>query len=471
MKTNESATSSPSPFVATEDRRAAARHRHFALTALKSKLTIMASGTASSMALTIVQSVIVARLLGPRQLASYAAISVSALAVGQLSDLGLANAFAYYARRQPGAIKSLLRIFSRHLMGCVLLTSAAAILASWVPNAAIQEVLSIPWFAVVVVAYVTLSTAATVLPGFLLACGRYSAYVTYANVTVAVQLSLILVCALLVGPSWRGFITAAACAQAIVVALVFRDVFRRSRMAATESVSARQCYGYALRIKWAEVMKLLSGRIDLLVVAAALPAAQVGTYSVVLSFREFGMAPLRMYAGILQNMLVDRDRVGANSRVLILGSLTLQCIISLVASLGAAVCLPVLLPLMYGARFADAVTPAVFGVFGTVFLSVAGVCWIVFNMSGRPQTTSGIVTVSGIIGPPLVFALAVRYGLKGAAFAGVVTGAITCVISLFMLIRLRRYTLGDLVVALQGLRSLVTDFKRAAPADAIPSAP
>lgn len=427
----------------------------------------MASGTAGSMVLTITQSIVVARLLGPRELASYASVSVAALLVAQLSDGGLANAFAYYARRQPEATRSLLRVLGRHLIALLVAAAVAAILASRLQVDGLRGVLSPAWFVAVLVVFVTLGTAAAVLPVFVLARGRYSTYVGVTNGTALLQLSFIVAAYFIAGASWRAFITAAACSQAVIVAIERWLVLRDARHGG-EVVPARACYGYGLRIKWAEVMKLLSGRVDLLVVAAVLPSAQVGVYSLVVGLREFGMAPLRVYAGILQNLLVDRERHGHDARGIIIGSILLQTAISLGLFLGAAVVFPLLLPVMYGTRFAGVVTPAILAVGGAGFLSIAGLCWTVFNMSGRPEMTSAIVTVSGLAGPPLVFLLARRYGLNGAALAGVLAAAVACVLSLAVLIRERRYRGADVVAALRGLRSLLGDLRNAASSPVVP---
>jgi O-antigen/teichoic acid export membrane protein len=440
-----------------------------AATDLRGKLAVMASGTVGSMALTITQSIVVARLLGPRELASYAAVSVAALLSAQLNDWGLANAFAYYARRHPAAVRSLLRVLRRHLITGLLLTTAVGILGTRLQIGGIRDVFAPPWFVAVLVAFVTLGTAAAVLPVFVLARGRYSTYVAFTNGTVLLQLSFIIIAYAVAGASWRAFITAAACAQAVIVALEFRFISQHSKADREETISARECYGYGLRIKWAEVMKLLSGRIDLLVVAAVLPAAQVGVYSLVLGLREFGMAPLRAYAGILQNLLVDRERTGQDSRGLVLGSLILQSGLSLALCAGAVVCFPFLLPAMYGSRFAGAIIPAILAVCGTAFLSIAGLCWTVFNMSGRPEVTSAIVTVAGVIAPPLVFVLAQSHGLNGAAFAGVLTAGITCALSLIVLMRQRHYRMDDLYAAVGSLRKVLADFRAAAPSPVVPS--
>ena len=270
----------------------------------------MASGTVGSMALTITQSIVVARLLGPRELASYAAVSVAALLTAQLNDWGLRmRSLTMRVATLPPAFPSAGFPPSPRPL-------SAADGRRWNardPSAGrgIRDVFAAPWFVVVLVAFATLGTAAAVLPVFVLARGQYSAYVGFTNGTVLMQLSFIIIAYALAGASWRAFITAAACAQAVIVALEFRFISRHSKTDHAEIVSARECYGYGLRSKWAEVMKLLSGRIDLLVVAAVLPATQVGVYSIVLASREFGMAPLRIYVGILQNLLVDRERNGA----------------------------------------------------------------------------------------------------------------------------------------------------------------
>jgi O-antigen/teichoic acid export membrane protein len=178
-------------------------------------------------------------------------------------------------------------------------------------------------------------------------------------------------------------------------------------------------------------------------------------YSLALGLREFGMTPLRTYSGILQNMLVDRRRAGFDDRILVLGSLMLQAAISTALSVGAVLTFPILLPLVYGAEYRGAAMPAAIALTSTIFLSIAGICWSVFNMRGEPGTTSAIVTVSGLTGPVLVYVLARSLGLNGAALASVASSALAAALSLIWLVRRRGYTARDLPKAAKRLRELL----------------
>jgi O-antigen/teichoic acid export membrane protein len=217
-------------------------------------------------------------------------------------------------------------------------------------------------------------------------------------------------------------------------------------------------------------MKLLGGRVDLLVVAAVLPAGDVGLYAVAAGFRELGMAPLRSYSAILQNMLVDRNRDGRDDRTLVIGSLLLQAALSALLTLGAVLVFPTGVRWLYGPDFGRAALPAAM-LFGSAsFLSVAGLCWAVFHMDGRPGLTGLIMTLTGLTGPLVVWTLARSAGLGGAAAAGALNALLVCVVSLAVLARVRGYSRRDVGTVVRRLPSLVRDLRPGVLAGVGPSA-
>jgi O-antigen/teichoic acid export membrane protein len=410
------------------------------------KLGIVAIGAVATAAMSFVVSVMVARLLGPGDLARYATVTVACLLVGQLSDLGLANAFGYYARHRPKTVRHLLRILARHVLLCGGVLALIYLIATEIDNS-IRVAISPGWFAVVLAAFVLMGMSAAVLPVLVLARGRYTAYVLFTGMVPVLQLVMILIVAASGDVSWRRFVTASAIAQGVIVCVEIAYLWRLATCDSHESISSRECYRYGLRIKWAEIMKLLTGRVDLLIVASVMSASQVGLYSVATAFRELGMMPLRVYSGILQNLLVDREREGQSDRQLVLGSVIIQAGVSTALIIAALFMVPIVVPLLYGERYAGLSGPAIVLFASTPFLSIAGLCWMVFNMRGRPGLTSQIVTVSGLIGPILVWSFARAFDLYGAAWAGVISAMITCSISLAALVRVRGYSSGDALAA------------------------
>jgi O-antigen/teichoic acid export membrane protein len=418
-------------------------------------LVIMVWGTGGSILLGVCQSIAVARLLGPSGLAPYATTIAAVTIAAQLSDGGLANSYAYFGRERPGSLVRLTRLLLRHVGVCLLLATTVMGFAWWFDIAGTRSVLRSVSFAAVLLTLFGVTMAGRVMPVLVLAVGRYRAHALLTNGAAALQLAALLAAYAVAGPSWDVFVAAVAGAQLVAVAVQVMFVLRRHGQARPEAVSLSECYGFGLRIKWAEMMKFLSGRADLLVVASALPARDVGLYSLALGLREFGMTPLRTYSGILQNMLVDRRRAGFDDRILVLGSLMLQAAISTALSVGAVLTFPILLPLVYGAEYRGAAMPAAIALTSTIFLSIAGICWSVFNMRGEPGTTSAIVTVSGLSGPVLVYVLARSLGLNGAALASVASSALAAALSVIWLVRRRGYTARDLPNAAKRLRELL----------------
>jgi O-antigen/teichoic acid export membrane protein len=410
-------------------------------------------------------SVMVARLLGPSALAYYASVTVAATLFGQMSDCGLASACGYYARHRPLATQSLLRLLARHM---AIMTPAAAVLlwlASVVGPDAFRELLSPAWFFATLVVFVSVNMANYVLPVLVLATGRYRQHAAVSTVQVLLQLVAVTVVAFAYGATWRGFI--AAMTTVLVVVAVWQTILLwRSTRGATETVTARECYRYGLSSKWAEMMKLLSGRVDLLIVSTLLQPIEIGVYSVAASFREFGMTPLRTYAGVLQNLLVQHHRKARDEHDLVIGTLMLQGALSTCLSLGMVLGFPLVLPVLYGPNYAAAAVPASILFFSTIFLSVAGLCWIAFNMWGRPGLTSRIVTISGIVGPLLVWWFTLRNGLRGAAWAGVLTSMVACAVSMVVLVRMKHYSWQGIVSVARRLPSLMERLRTGAMAGA-----
>ena len=418
-------------------------------------LMIMTWGTGGTILLGVCQSIVVARLLGPAGLAHYATVLAAVTIAAQLSDGGLANAFAFFGRERPGTLVRLTRMLLRHAGICLLLASVVVAAVWWLDIGGMFAIIGPVSFAAVLPVLLSTTMGATILPVLVLAAGRYRAHAVFASASAACRLLLVLAAYGIWGASWRAFVTAVACAQVVAVTAQLIYVWRQPPLTPRADVTVAECYGFGLRIKWAEIMKLLSGRADLLVVASVLPARDVGLYSLALSLRELGMTPLRTYSGILQNLLVDRRRGGMDDRTLVIGSLLLQAAISAALSVGAAMTFPALLPFVYGSAYGAAAVPAAIAVTSTIFLSVAGICWTVFNMRGEPGTTSAIVTVAGVVGPVLVYLLAARSGLNGAALASVATSMIATVLSVIWLVRRRRYVVADLPFAAKRLRDLV----------------
>jgi O-antigen/teichoic acid export membrane protein len=128
--------------------------------------------------------------------------------------------------------------------------------------------------------------------------------------------------------------------------------------------------------------------------------------------------------------------------------------------LAAAVALPILIPVVYGSAFAPAVGPSTLLFASILFLAPASLCWMTYNAKGRPHLTSAILTAGGVLGPLLTFALVSHgYGLLGASGAGLVTAAVTFLLSVYFLLRLQKYRKSDYREALGRARIMLAGLK------------
>jgi O-antigen/teichoic acid export membrane protein len=426
---------------------------------LKAHLITLGTGVAVGRTLSLLQSIVIARMLGPADLGHYATlVSICAL-VSRVGDFGLPHAFSYFARISPGSLRSLLRILGINiLVGCALYVVAiAAIFQFSLP--AFDEIQASAAWTLVLFLFLVLSTVWGLLPVLLMAAGEYRKYMLYSNVLIVLQIALQYVYYLILG---AGFLSLFAANLTALTLMSFMLAVRQLRLPPSESVetvSARQCYRFGLQVQWGVLMKLASTRLEVPLISGLLPGAATGSYSLASNLREASFIPLQLYAGIFQNSLIDRNKEpGRAPGALIVRTLLLQALLYMAIAAAAGLTLPYLIPLVYGPDYAMAIKPAVILVGSSVFTGLAGLCWIAFNSSNRPHLTSLVITVSGIASPMLIVAVAPVYGLMGVATASLGASVLSFALSLWLTIRL--YGLGrkDIVQALREIRRVAHRF-------------
>jgi O-antigen/teichoic acid export membrane protein len=368
---------------------------------------------------------------------------VAILLVAQTSDFGLANAFAYHARHRPAVLRALLVILGRHVMLCVVIGTAVVLAAMRLEAVGLRDIGDPWWFPAVVVAAMAAGTAHLVLPVLVLAQGEYRAFTVFANGSIGLYVAAVAAVSATWGASWRRFIVVSLAVQVVIIALEVRFLLGRVR-GPGERLRAAECYGYAFKSKLAELMKLIGTRLDLLIVAMVVPASHVGHYSLALGFREAGLIPLRTYGGILQNLMVDRQKARTDTRDVVIGTLLLQAASSLALWLGVALILPWAVPVLYGNPYSAAVGPAAVLFGSSACLSIAGICFIAFNMAGRPALSAFVMTVTALPVPAVTWLLTSRFGLYGAAVAALAGSFGTAVVALVVLARQRGFDRDDL---------------------------
>lgn len=422
---------------------------------LKAQLLTLGTGVAAGRALSFLQSIAIARMLGPVDLGHFATLVAICALLSRAGDFGLPLAFSYFLRTSPGSMRSLLRILGINILaGCALYVVAIAVLFQ-LSLPALDEIRSSAAWTVVLFLFLIFSTIWVLLPILLMAAGEYRKYILYSNVFVALQIGLQYLYYLTLGAEFLSLFAANLTAVVLMsVALAMRQL-RLPRPESVETVSARQCYRYGLQVQWGVLMKLASTRLEVPLVSGLLPGAATGNYSLASTLREITFIPLQMYAGIFQNILIDRNKEpGGAPGALIVRTLLLQALLYTVIALFAWLALPYLIPFIYGPDFSMAIMPAVILVASSVFTGLAGLCWIVFNSSNRPHLTSLTTTLSGITSPILIIFAAPVYGLMGVAIASFGASVLSFALSLWFTVRLYGLGRNEIIQALREIRGL-----------------
>lgn len=425
---------------------------------------MLGSGALLGLGLRFVQSALTARLLGVEQFGILATVFAFVAIVSRVNDLGLPSAVAYYFRRAPGSLPSLLRIIGFNFVWCCVVGLAVAFAAVHLPLAFAEDLRDSVWPKLGLAAFIAISTPTAILPNLITAAGDYPSYVRLTNIDAALQVVFVVGACLLLGPLYHNAVIGLGVEQCLV-ALLYLGYLRRYRGGALEvQIGAREIYSYGLRLQWGVLMKLISSRADLLIVGGLMNPSSAGLYSVALGIRDVGLLPQTAYAAPFQNLVIDRATLGAGSdRTLVLTSLVLQVGLSLAMAVAAAIALPGLIPAIYGSDFAGASGPTALLFTSIVFLGPASLCWMTYNARGKPQLTSLVLTAAGIIGPVLTYLMvSAGHGLYGASGASLMTAAVTFSLSFFFLVRLQHYRRVDFAEAYRRAGDLVRHFTSAA---------
>jgi O-antigen/teichoic acid export membrane protein len=408
-------------------------------------LGTLGSGVAVGLTLRFLQGAILARWLGISEFGKLATIATVMAIVSRINDLGLPSAVAYFFRREPGTYGSLRRVIFADFAWCVVVSGALALVAPHLPFAFATDLRDSPAHRLLLAAYLAVNTPTWIFPSFVSAAGEYASYVRLTNTDAGLQAVFAIAACALFGPSALHVVGALTAEQILMSAVYLRFLRRYAHLAPPAPLTLGQTLSYGLRLQWGVVMKIVSSRADILTVSALTGQAQAGLYAIALNIRDIGLLPQSVYAAPFQNLIIDLAKRGETSdRLPIVTGLALQVWLSLAMIIAAAIALPFLIPLVYGAGFALAVIPAVVVFISTLFLGPAGMMWMIFNSKGRPHLTSGLLTAGGILGPAVTYVLLSRgYHLTGIAAGSVATSALTFALCLTMLQRLQHYRTAD----------------------------
>jgi O-antigen/teichoic acid export membrane protein len=361
---------------------------------------------------TIGSSVIVAHWLGPEGTGALAVLNVTVALALQLGSAGIPSATTYFVAKERALAAP---IWADGLVFSVV--AGALIALAVIAIASVRPTLfnGIPVGLITVVAVSIPFQLVTLLGlNLLLAVDR----IRLMNVLDALSSFLILLNAIGVLVLWRRNLTtlvwfnqAAVIAVSFLLIVFLARLTRRSGAKGFDAYLLKRMLGYGLKFYVCIFAGFIIFRLDLLIVNRFRGAPEAGVYAIASQFSFL----LIMLPGVIASLLFPRVASRREEPAAYAVDVTRHTsFIMLIVCVGAALG-SFALPLVYGARFADATIQFLILLPGVFFISLESVLVQYFTGTGLPAIIPWfwIITVVFNVGLNLVFVPA--FGARAAA--------------------------------------------------------
>jgi O-antigen/teichoic acid export membrane protein len=365
--------------------------------------------------------ILIARALGPSARGDYAAISVWLVVAFTVGDLGMTAATTFFVARDPRrrydylATSQVITVVSA-LTVLPIGMLAAPLLAQHDPDLTMGY-------------RVTTLTCGAALVGFSRTAALQAMSLGYWNVVrVSQPVCYLLAVAALWCTGRLGLITALLGLLAATVlqsALAYGCCRRRGLIAgraATSLVKPLARYGAGELATTAP--SLATARLDQIVLSVAAPPAGLGHYAVASSLTSLAVPLVSALGHVAFPRLASAGLPTAGSALLRRRSILASGGISLAGMTVLALTAPWLVPVAFGADFAESVTLIWLLAPAGVFLPCAKVCADLLRGHGRPQSVARVQTASALVMAALLAGLVPPFAERGAAVATSATAVI-----------------------------------------------
>lgn len=385
----------------------------------------------------VAAGIIVAHWLGAKGVGELAVINVAVTTIVQLGSFGLPSSNTYFiaqdrAHFRAAVVNSLL--FAT-LVGVVLalaLSVVAGLRPDWfgnVPPGLIRIAsLSIPFQLVTLIGL-----------NILLAVGKIREF----NLLDLLGQSFVLVNALVVLVAFSlglealvklNTLTAVLVSLVVVVLLVGAGRKLLQAKWRTDAALLRRMITYGLKFHISVLAGAIIFRADLLVVNHFRGPAEAGVYSVA---TQFGLL-LMLLPSVIATLLFPRITAEQDAHGETTWLVTRHTALIMLVCCLAAVPVSFLLPLVYGAAFADATTLLLILLPGVYLIGLESVLVQHFNALGLPRAIPVYWLVTLVVNLVLVFALVPQFGAYGAAIASTVSYALIFALVAFLFVATTR---------------------------------
>lgn len=389
----------------------------------------LTAGNVAAVSTRLLTSILVAQVLGPAGRGAVALISVVDEVSTALLTTGLPIAAGYHAKLGLDSDRALINAAFRAGVLLLPLTAAIALLGGVFGLTSLEP--AALWLTVLLIAWTGLVDLPSLTAAHIFQAHRaLHRLALYQASFYTVTLIVVALCAVL------GGLSVAWVAAAFVIGRLVTGAYSLA-MTAWPSVRPharlRPLFRYGLKAAPGSVGTLLNNKLDQLIIAPMVSLGDLGLYAVAAgtSFAP-AVLPMSMAAGAFATVSRDADRGRQASAAT---EIRHGILVSALAAVALGLLAPVVVPLVYGSAFTEAVGP-------TIILLGASVAWggqlvaaQCANALGQPsyssigEATGLFVTVVGlVIFVPL-------YGIVGAAVVSLAAYVIRFAVTLLLLRR------------------------------------
>ncbi len=378
----------------------------------------------------VCSGLLTAAFLGPVGRGEQTAVGVVPLVLGSVCGLGLHASLIYNLRRDPACA-------SRYLGSAIVLTAFASLVAMAVgfllmPVWLAQYSSAIIGFARLLLVAVPLSLMTPVLMAVLEAHGHFglaNRVLYFQSLGTPALLGLLLASGRLTSMSAASAYFVPSLPAFLYVLMQTRRVLRPHLTIAAPF--PHRLLRYGLRFYGVDILSVLSGYLDQLVIVLLLRPAAVGAYAVALSLSRILSVAQGAVSTVLFPSIAAREP--ASVVEMVARAMRVTMVVNSLGAVTIGLAGPSLLLLLYGARFAAAIVPFLVLLAEAVVSSAARTLAQAFSGTGRPSAVTGVEVVG--VGTSLLgmLLLVPAHGLVGAACASLLGGCmrLLCVLAGF----------------------------------------
>jgi len=394
---------------------------------LDSSRFVLWSGHIFSAVFQFLQVVAITRVAGLEAMGIYVAVMTVTNILVRMLDFGLPSAILFFIRKDSENARAVAQSALLHVLATIPCMLTAAFLLRYFPfeAAAISETAARSILVITVVLILQLGNGLSV--------NLVLGLKMYATMAMANILPPLIMCVILLAASWRGGQVGAAdlfeitaVSNFVPFAFIAAIVAVRIKGAAgSQRVAGKTLYQYGVKTMLGVAAKVVSQRLDRLVLSTSISPSALSQYAVATTIRDGLLLPFNAYSLSFMNDLMDLQKSGRSmlartKRV----SFAWFMSSSIMAGVAAGL-MPMIIPALFGGEFRSSVPIVQIVLFSAGFQCVTALYYTYFLAEGRPFTTSWLAVWSALVTGLALVVLVPAWGLTGAGIAIVASAAIS----------------------------------------------